>query len=676
MLLTAASKNDAAELIKKLNNTTIHSLIVNYTNEYNLYQKQTEFLTKKQLKSNKKLIKLDYKTNLLADLDITKQYKEKLYVRTANEITIVEQQKRKCRLIIRNLSFLATEQNLLDKMSKFGPIVSVELPKKIYENTKTEDLSKKTHSRHGKEDKEPKEKSMGFGFVTYLCESDAKIAVESSSSLKVCNREVAVDFCMSKDSYEKHGKKQEEEGGDELAAVVADMAATADAAADTTTAVEEGDEVEGSEVEEGSDEEEEEVEGSEIDEEEELEGSDEEEEEVEGSEIDEEEELEGSDEEDADMEEDSEDEVEGSDDASTASEEEEGSDIEEAEQPEKKKKEPSDDVHEGCTVFIRGLSFDTETSDIKQVLGKYGRIALAIIVKDKITDMSKGTAFVKYHSPDCANDCISAALLSNGLMIKDRLCKIDLAVDRQSAQNIKDIEIAKRGKDKRNLYLANEGLILPGQENNTNNTDNNTTNKVIIMSEADKEKRQRAQTEKNKKLQNPLFFVSATRLSIRNLSKTINDKELRELCITAAKNGIKKGLVKRSDMVSYRLAQGSDNIIEELKKQKLYKANMDLDTVPPSVGKHSLKNAKIMLDLQRIRGGAPQSRGYAFCEFIHHAHALACLRELNNNAAYSTHHSNTTSGGLGVGENIGGKLIVEMSLENFQKVSRCGFIAI
>ena len=127
-------------------------------------------------------------------------------------------------------------------------------------------------------------------------------------------------------------------------------------------------------------------------------------------------------------------------------------------------------------------------------------------------------------------------------------------------------------------------------------------------------------------------------------------------------------------MVSYRLAQGSDNIIEELKKQKLYKANMDLDTVPPSVGKHSLKNAKIMLDLQRIRGGAPQSRGYAFCEFIHHAHALACLRELNNNAAYSTHHSNTTSGGLGVGENIGGKLIVEMSLENFQKVSRCGFI--
>lgn len=650
MLLTAASKNDAAELIKKLNNTTIHSLIVNYTNEYNLYQKQTEFLTKKQLKSNKKLIKLDYKTNLLADLDITKQYKEKLYVRTANEITIVEQQKRKCRLIIRNLSFLATEQNLLDKMSKFGPIVSVELPKKIYENTKTDDLSKKPHSRHGKEDKEPKEKSMGFGFVTYLCESDAKIAVESSSSLKVCNREVAVDFCMSKDSYEKHGKKQEEEGGDELAAVVADMAATADT---TTAAVEEGDEVEGSEVEEGSDEEEEEVEGSEIDEEE----------------------LEGSDEEDADMEEDSEDEVEGSDDASADSEEEEGSDVEPTEQPEKKKKEPSDDVHEGCTVFIRGLSFDTETSDIKQVLGKYGRIALAIIVKDKITDMSKGTAFVKYHSPDCANDCISAALLSNGLMIKDRLCKIDLAVDRQSAQNIKDIEIAKRGKDKRNLYLANEGLILPGQENNTNITDNNT-NKVIIMSEADKEKRQRAQTEKNKKLQNPLFFVSATRLSIRNLSKTINDKELRELCITAAKNGIKKGLVKRSDMVCYRLAQGSDNIIEELKKQKLYKANMDLDTVPPSVGKHSLKNAKIMLDLQRIRGGAPQSRGYAFCEFIHHAHALACLRELNNNAAYSTHHSNTTSGGLGVGENIGGKLIVEMSLENFQKVSRSGFIAI
>lgn len=37
------------------------------------------------------------------------------------------------------------------------------------------------------------------------------------------------------------------------------------------------------------------------------------------------------------------------------------------------------------------------------------------------------------------------------------------------------------------------------------------------------------------------------------------------------------------------------------------------------------------------RSGLPQSRGYGFVEFVHHSHALACLRELNNNPAYTKH---------------------------------------
>jgi nucleolar protein 4 len=242
-------------------------------------------------------------------------------------------------------------------------------------------------------------------------------------------------------------------------------------------------------------------------------------------------------------------------------------------------------------------------------------------------------------------------------------------VDRQSAQSIKDSEIAKRGKDKRNMYLANEGLILPVAETAAGAEDQAAAapNKAAQnMSEADKEKRQRAQSEKRKKLQNPLFFVSGTRLSIRNLAKTVNDKELREICLNAAKNGIKKGLVKRADMEAYRAAQGNEFIQTQIQLHTKLKPNADLDAVPPAVGKSCLKNAKIMLDMQRIRGGAPQSRGYAFCEFTHHAHALAALRELNNNAAYSTHHSNSTS--AAPADPNGGKLIVEFSLENIQKV--------
>ena len=57
------------------------------------------------------------------------------------------------------------------------------------------------------------------------------------------------------------------------------------------------------------------------------------------------------------------------------------------------------------------------------------------------------------------------------------------------------------------------------------------------MSEDDRSKRQKAQNEKRKKLINPLFFVSAHRLSVRNLAKTVTDNELKTLCISALKTG-------------------------------------------------------------------------------------------------------------------------------------------
>ena len=57
------------------------------------------------------------------------------------------------------------------------------------------------------------------------------------------------------------------------------------------------------------------------------------------------------------------------------------------------------------------------------------------------------------------------------------------------------------------------------------------------MSEDDRSKRQKAQNEKRKKLINPLFFVSAHRLSIRNLAKSVTDNELKTLCIAALKTG-------------------------------------------------------------------------------------------------------------------------------------------
>lgn len=63
----------------------------------------------------------------------------------------------------------------------------------------------------------------------------------------------------------------------------------------------------------------------------------------------------------------------------------------------------------------------------------------------------------------------------------------------------KKMEGNREAKDKRNLYLAKEGLILPGS----------TT--AEGLSKADLLKRQKAEKEKKVKLENPNYFVSQTR---------------------------------------------------------------------------------------------------------------------------------------------------------------------
>lgn len=71
--------------------------------------------------------------------------------------------------------------------------------------------------------------------------------------------------------------------------------------------------------------------------------------------------------------------------------------------------------------------------------------------------------------------------------------------------------------DRRHLFLAKEGNIKPSSET------------AALMPSADLAKRKRAQRDKRTKLRNPLFFVSPTRLSVRNISAAVTDGELKDL---------------------------------------------------------------------------------------------------------------------------------------------------
>jgi hypothetical protein len=146
--------------------------------------------------------------------------------------------------------------------------------------------------------------------------------------------------------------------------------------------------------------------------------------------------------------------------------------------------------------------------------------------------MHRGSAFVKFLDSAAAQRAIAAAVatsysfnsysnqrklqgekdktgkasiaqeVSEPLMVRGKACRVDLAIDRNLAQRLdEDRSAAAASKDRRNLYLSNEGL-------ETGNVALETE-----MPERDVEKRKRAHAEKRKKLQNPLFFVSATRLA-------------------------------------------------------------------------------------------------------------------------------------------------------------------
>lgn len=61
-----------------------------------------------------------------------------------------------------------------------------------------------------------------------------------------------------------------------------------------------------------------------------------------------------------------------------------------------KKAFESHDVNEGKTVFIKNVPFHATNEDLKQCMLQFGPVYYALICMDRLTEHSKGTAFVKF----------------------------------------------------------------------------------------------------------------------------------------------------------------------------------------------------------------------------------------------------------------------------------------
>ncbi|XP_062839534.1 RNA-binding protein 28 isoform X2 [Anolis carolinensis] len=404
---------------------------------------------------------------------------------------------KKARLIIRNLSFKCTEEDLKGVFSPFGTVLEVTLPRK------------------------PDGKMRGFAFVQFRNILEAGKALKGMNMKEIMERPVAVDWAVAREKYQAMQAAASPAGPAEKKP---SKAPPEDPGGGEDEEEEEDNEEEG----EGEEEEavvppkpvrrgryfEKPVPPAESEEEEE------EEEVPRNAKCSREPEAESSEEDAGDEEE----EEKGDNSEEEEEEEEEEEDAEASSKPKKARKKLPSDVNEGKTVFIRNLSFDTEEEELGELLEPFGDLKYVRIVMHPDTEHSKGCAFAQFLTQEGAQKCLQKAQDESeggGLLLGGRRLRVDLAVSREEAQRLRSKK-EKKPTGTRNLYLAREGLIRAG------------TKAAEGLSDADLAKRARFEELKRQKLKDQNIFVSRTRLCVHNLPKSVDDVRLRALMLRAA----------------------------------------------------------------------------------------------------------------------------------------------
>ncbi|KAG7828398.1 hypothetical protein KL920_003535 [Ogataea angusta] len=456
-------------------------------------------------------------------------------------------------------------------------------------------------------------KMSGFGFVTMMKHAAAEKAVKETVGLKLQGREVAVDFAIDKSKWEEFRKEKSEEGEEES---------------------------------------EEESEEEEKEEEESDEGEDEEQED--------------------DIKEDEDNEVEG--------EEDKDADEADSDSEDLNFNRPRPNKQENFSVFVRNVPYDATRESLEEHFSKFGPIKYALPVMDKDTQLAKGSAFVAFRREEDYEECLLNApeVNPNSMLIPDdvsplyvyegRVLQITATVDRESAARMAERNALARKellgrvpteKDKRNLFLLNEGRITSGSR------------LASLISKTDLDVREKSYNLRVQQLnKNPSLHLSLTRLAIRNLPRAMNEKALKALgrkAIVQFAAEVKEG--KRQPLNKEELARSQRH--KEFIEEKL--------GIKPEDKKRKkqtgvVKQAKIINEVKGS-GVLGRSRGYGFLEFRDHKHALMALRWLNaHEVSREDILVGLTEEQKKVAESEGTiakrRLIVEFAIENAKVVKR------
>uniref|UniRef100_A0A5F4VXR7 RNA-binding protein 28 n=1 Tax=Callithrix jacchus TaxID=9483 RepID=A0A5F4VXR7_CALJA len=291
---------------------------------------------------------------------------------------------KKARLIIRNLSFKCSEDELKTVFAQFGAVLEVNIPRK------------------------PDGKMRGFAFVQFKNLLEAGKALKGMNMKEIKGRTVAVDWAVAKDIYKdtqsisalgeeksresKHQESVKKNGREEK-----DM-----------------EEEENDDDDNDGDDDDDEVDDDEDEGEENIESKVTKPVQIQKRAVKRTASAESSEdhsEEDSDLEEsDSIDDGEELAQSDSSTEEQEDKAVQVSNK--KKRKLPSD-VNEGKTVFIRNLSFDSDEEELGELLQQFGDLKYVRIVLHPDTEHSKGCAFAQFMTQEAAQKCLLAASPEN-----------------------------------------------------------------------------------------------------------------------------------------------------------------------------------------------------------------------------------------------------------------------
>lgn len=460
-----------------------------------------------------------------------------------------ELMKGKPKLIIRNMPWSCRDAAVLKKLfSRFGTVVEAKIPKKSGG------------------------KLCGFAFVTMKKLSACKRAIEEGKDMKIDGRQVAIDFAIQKNKWEEHKKVQEPQDQE---SEDADNADDGDGDVD--------------------------IDNGEKEEKDDLENSDDGEESSQQGE--------------------SEDEVELNSDEEISDEE-----VEEPQPRQKKNKQ------ESFSIFVRNVPYDATQESLESHFSKFGPVKYALPVLDKETGLAKGTAFVAFKTEEAFSECVDNApsAASTSLLISDdvlpqyvyegRILSITPSLDRESANRMAEKNASKRKenfgkapgeKDRRNLYLLNEGRITEGSK------------LAELLSQADMEVREKSYKLRVEQLKkNPSLHISFTRLAVRNLPRAMNEKALKAM----ARHAVVQFATEVKD--GKRHALSKEEIVRSTKEKYKFMSEEEIEAQKKRDKKQGLvKQSKIIMEVKGTAIG--RSRGYGFVEYRDHKAALMGLRWLN-----------------------------------------------